>query len=207
MKCDEFVHFYLITHEIVDRKFHFGQIVLFQTNFPIFHKFCSIQQFLLNLARYFFTLYIKRQCSIVCLNGLGFDKTLLHRFSTVLKAISCGNVLDVKAFKNYCYETAELFVSKYEWYPMPTFVHIVLMHGASMVNQFTLPIGWLDEEPVETINKIAKMFRLHHARKTSRLASNKDVFNRLLINSDPYFSSKRPIRSRKVYPLDGDLRS
>jgi len=52
---------------------------------------------------------------------------LLKRFQTILIAISCQLPLDPLLFGDYCRCTAELYVSIYPWYPMPSTLHKVLL--------------------------------------------------------------------------------
>ena len=58
----------------------------------------------------------------------------------------------------------------------------------------------------ESRNKEYQKFRLHHARKCSRSATNEDVFHTLLYTSDPYISSHRKTYeySKSVKALDED---
>lgn len=57
------------------------------------------------------------------------------------------------------------------------------------INQSRWKIGQLSEDAQEARNKDYKRFRLHHARKCSRSATNEDVLHTLLYTSDPYISS------------------
>ena len=74
---------------------------------------------------------------------------------------------------------------------MPPSVHIILIHGASIIKNSPLSIGKLSEEAIETAHKVIRRFRKHHARTASRLQTNEDVFKVLLINSDPKISRIR----------------
>ncbi|XP_076248005.1 uncharacterized protein LOC143187644 [Calliopsis andreniformis] len=85
----------------------------------------------------------------------------------------------------------------YPWYYMPSTVHKLLIHGAEVIQTAALPIGQLSEEAQENRNKDYKTFRLHHARKISRLTTNEDVFHRILESSDPYISHLRPEMKKK----------
>ena len=74
---------------------------------------------------------------------------------------------------------------------MPSSVHKLLIHGAEIINKALLPIGQLSEEAQETKHKDLKKFRNTNTRKISRKATNEDLFNRLLLTSDPYISTIR----------------
>lgn len=60
-----------------------------------------------------------------------------------------------------------------------------------------LPIGQLSEEAAEARNKHFRCYRQDFARKISRESCNQDIFNRLLLTSDPLLSSMRTIKKGK----------
>lgn len=121
----------------------------------------------------------------------------------ILQALSSGIMIDAEKFGNYALETAKLYVEKYKWYYMPSSVHKILIHGKSIINHFAiLPMGQLSEDAQESRNKDYKMYRLHHSRKCSRLATNEDVFKRLLCTSDPYVTSIRKQNQRVFRDLN-----
>lgn len=135
----------------------------------------------------------------------GVDETLIKRFHIILQALSSGLEIDPRKFGNYALETAKLYVEKYSWYCMPSSVHKILIHGESIINHFAvLPIGQLSEDAQESRNKDYKKYRLHHSRKCSRLATNEDIFNRLLYTSDPYVTSFRKPYAKLTKYLDED---
>ena len=86
----------------------------------------------------------------------------------ILAVISSHRNIDVTAFKNYCFDTAHNYVRKYNWYLMPTSLHVLLIHGYQVIQNFSLPMGMLSEEAQESNNKMLKKNREHFARKTSR---------------------------------------
>lgn len=76
---------------------------------------------------------------------------------------------------------------------MPSSVHKILIHGADIIQYFgMLPIGKLSEEASESRNKDFRTYREHHSRKVSRIASNEDILNNLLLSSDPKLALVRP---------------
>lgn len=127
----------------------------------------------------------------------GIDEEVITRFGVILRTLSCGYGIDVRAFEEYALETAKLYVAKYPWYYMPTSVHKILLHGAIIIKEAILPIGQLSEEAQESRNKDLKSFREKHTRKISRTTGNQDLLNRLLITSDPLISSLRQCPPRK----------
>lgn len=150
-----------------------------------------------NTARRFF------YNSCVASDITGVDEELIHRLHIILQVLSSGIMVDAKAFGDYALETARFYVSKYNWYYMPSSVHKILIHGENIIKHFAvLPIGQLSEDAQESRNKDYKKFRLHHARKCSRSATNEDVLHTLLYTSDPYISSIRKTYKRNIQRLD-----
>lgn len=125
------------------------------------------------------------------------DEGFIIRLSTLLKAISSGYEIDCTKFGEYCKETANLYRKLYSWYPMSPTLHKLLDHGEIIVSTAILPLGVLSEEAQEARNKDCRYFRQHHTRKCSRVAGNEDLFQRLLVSSDPYITSLRKIFPKK----------
>ena len=114
-----------------------------------------------NTARRFF------QNAAISTEITGVDENLIHQFHVILQVILSRFDIDDEKFKDYCVNTAHLFVALYPWYYMPTSVHKVLIHGAEIVKYALLPIGQLSEDAYESRNKDIKNFQLHHSRKCS----------------------------------------
>ncbi|KAJ4444993.1 hypothetical protein ANN_06792 [Periplaneta americana] len=73
----------------------------------------------------------------------------------------------------------------------------VMSLRASIVKSALLPIGVLSEEAMESLNKTVRRFRQDHARKTSRITTNCDLFHRLFLASDPLISNLRELPKKK----------
>lgn len=121
----------------------------------------------------------------------GIDVDLIKNIRIILIAVSSGEEIDIIQFKKFAYKTAELFVDKYNWYHMPTTLHKLLIHGHEIINKAILPVGRLSEDAQEAMNKEIRRLRSNHSRKDSRENTLRDVFNGLLIASDPVISSFR----------------
>lgn len=133
----------------------------------------------------------------------GVDGTLIRRLYIILQALSSGIIIDAQKFGEYALETARIYVSKYNWYYMPSSVHKILIHGENIIKYFAVtPIGQLSEDAQESRNKDYRKFRLHHSRKCSRAATNEDVFHTLLYTSDPYITSIRKPYVKNFMELD-----
>lgn len=122
----------------------------------------------------------------------GLDFNLLKKFFVILQTISSGHKIDVAKFKQFTFETAQLYVSLYNWYYMPASVHKLLLHGAEIVQYALVPIGLLSEEAQEANHKLFREYRRNHARKMSRTSNNEDILHSLLLASDPVISDIRP---------------
>lgn len=127
----------------------------------------------------------------------GIDERLIIRFGVILQCLSSGQQLNIKKFEEYCWSTAQLYVHLYEWFYMPPSVHKILIHGPSVVSSFALPIGHLSEEAQESRNKDLKKYRENFTRKSSRIETNTDLFNKLLLSSDPKISGLHEVKRRK----------
>lgn len=133
----------------------------------------------------------------------GVDVRLIHRFSIILAVISSGHEINYERFDEYSKETAKLYVHLYNWYRTPTSVHKILIHGSLAIKHALVPIGQLSEEAQESRNKDYIRFREHHSRKSSRINTNTDLFNFLLITSDPIITGLRSqikVSSTKLPP-------
>ena len=121
----------------------------------------------------------------------GIDKKLIERFSNILCVISCGHYIKEEMFKNYYFETAQMAISLYGWYKMSATVHKLLIHGADIIKSLPLPVGQLSEDVIESAHKEYKTLRQYHSRKTSRINTNTDIFNWMLMSSDPIVTNTR----------------
>ena len=65
-----------------------------------------------------------------------------------------------------------------------------------IISLFTVE-GQLSEEAAEAYNKEYRLMRRDHTRKNSRINTNTDLLNMLLVSSDPYVSSIRKTTIKK----------
>lgn len=130
------------------------------------------------------------------ITGISYD--LIYRLKVILETISSGHEIDSEKYDKYALDTARLYVDLYPWHPMTPTMHKILIHGAVVIKNALLPIGQLSEEAAEARNKHFRAYRQDFARKFSRENCNRDIFNRLLLTSDPLLSSMRSVKSRKL---------
>lgn len=127
----------------------------------------------------------------------GISYELIYTLKVILEAISSGFKIDPVKYEKYASETARVYVDLYDWHPMTPTMHKLLVHGAVIIEKALLPIGQLSEEAAEARNKHFRCYRQDYARKFSRESCNQDIFNRLLLTSDPMLSSMRTVKKRK----------
>ena len=112
-------------------------------------------------------------------------QSLLRNFKIILISLTCQQVLDLEKFETFCFDTANLYMTKYPWFPMPATIHMVLIHAKQILEDSVLQAGYFGEEASEARNKIYKRDREFHARKNSRINNLEDIFNRAMGTSDP----------------------
>lgn len=122
------------------------------------------------------------------------DFNFIYRLKVILETISSGHKIDTQKFDDYAMATARLYCDLYGWHPMTPTMHKILIHGGEIIENALLPIGQLSEEAAEARNKHFRLYRENYARKFSRENCNFDVYNRLLLSSDPLLSSMRQIK-------------
>jgi len=140
---------------------------------------------------------------------LGLDCQLLCNFKTILIALSIQLPIDPTKFEKLCNSTAETYVKHYSWYPMPSTLHKILMHGADIISTSMLPVGILGEEASEARNKDYKNFRQFYSRKHDRKSNLADVFHRTMDTSDVIISSmslQMRLRQKKLLPIPKEVK-
>lgn len=152
-----------------------------------------------NTARTFF------KCSKDVSKITGLKEHLIERCRTICQCLSSGYEIDTVKFKEYSKDTARELIKEYPWYYLPPSVHKVLIHGDLVIEQGLVSIGELSEEAAESNNKNIKNFRLNHTRKMTRIATNTDLLQRLLLNSDPYITNMRQISKPKKPQLPEEV--
>lgn len=135
----------------------------------------------------------------------GVDKGLILKFSIILRVLASGCHIDLGKFRELLLETRQLYISLYDWYYMPSSVHKVLLHACEIIGSFSLPIGQLSEDALESRHKEVRKNRLLHTRKCSRINSNKDLMRVLLLTSEPLISSMRKVTTKRSVRVDTEV--
>lgn len=132
----------------------------------------------------------------------GINEQLISKLGLVLRIIASGKQINIDKFDILTKQTRDLYLEHYNWYYMPSTLHKLLVHGKDIIANFDLPIGNLSEEALEASHKEIRKNRLTHTRKTSRVHSNQDLINILLLTSDPLISSLRKTTSKNTRKSD-----
>lgn len=135
----------------------------------------------------------------------GLDVTIIKNFDVLLRTLCSGFEINLVEFNKLCLETRRLYLSLYSWYYMPATVHKLLIHSTEVVKTAIVPIGQLSEEAQEARNKDCRRFREHNTRKCSRLVTNRDLLNMLIITSDPLINSLREVPKKKSNKLCAEV--
>lgn len=122
---------------------------------------------------------------------LEIDERIVKGLFILCQVLNSHSRINVIKFKQFCDYFSKLYVELYPWYPIPPSLHKILAHGNLVIDSFDIPIGQLSEEAMEASHKHFKDFRQNHSRKFSRVATNADVMNWLLLASDPLINSNR----------------
>ena len=88
---------------------------------------------------------------------------------------------------------------------MPVSLHKMLMHGSQVIESLCIPVGHASEEGLEGTHKILRNARENHTCKKSRIRSNTDLMNWLLLISDPVLAGFRRKREHKIQQLPSDV--
>lgn len=120
---------------------------------------------------------------------LGIPQWFLDDIYIILVVLSCGLPVDVNKFGDFCMSLATKYVQYFNWYPMTVTLHKILVHGKDIIRNSAVPIGLLSEQAGEARNKFWRSDREHHARKSDRIKTITDLFNRALLTSDPFISN------------------
>lgn len=129
-------------------------------------------------------------------NILGVDERIVKKLHFVCHMLNSHNPLNHILFKGFCDELMALYIELYPWYPIPTSLHKILVHGHSIIDSFVIPIGQLSEEALESCHKYIKDCRRSHCRMFSRQNIMEDIMHWLLLTKEQFenYGRKKPTR-------------
>lgn len=121
----------------------------------------------------------------------GISMDLLQKVNIILMAINSKHKVNATKFGEYSTKVSKLLLELYPWKEMTPTVHKILCHGKVIIEHNILPLGELTEEPQESRNRDFKHIHQFSSRKCSRQSQNEDIFNNLILSSDPVLSTIR----------------
>ena len=90
---------------------------------------------------------------------LGLNEDLIARSKVLSQAMSRGFDIYTEKFRLYSLDLANPYIKLCAWYPMPTSIHVILIHGHALIKASPLPIGKLSEDAQEARNKGIRRYR------------------------------------------------
>ena len=115
---------------------------------------------------------------------LDIDENVLSMYSELLECFTSFNQQDPEEYLKKSVVFDRYFKEKFPWANYTPTVHKVVAHGALIIMANPLPLGFMTEEPIESMIREIREIRLKFARKNSRKNNLEDVFNFLNMKSD-----------------------
>ena len=115
--------------------------------------------------------------------------------SVILRVFNSSQEVESEKMDVLCKQTYELILTAFPWASITPSLHKILAHSTELIRDCNDGYGLKEysEEAVEACNKLIRRYREHLSRKNSFSLNIRDVFVRLLSQSDPLFSSYRRV--------------
>lgn len=136
---------------------------------------------------------------------LNLDEKFVASCKVILQTMTSGFAVHIEKFRVYCLDVAKRYFELYSWYPMPTLVHTILIHGYAIIEMSVLPIEQLSEDAQEARNNDICRYRENFSRKCTREKTMSAVFRRLLASSDPQITNFQKLKIKNSAPLPSDV--
>ena len=116
-----------------------------------------------------------------------------NNLSAILRIYNCSHEIQTDKLESLSKETYELILTSFPWANITPSLHKLLAHCTELIRECNNGYGLKEysEEALESCNKLIRRFREHLSRKNSFTSNIRDVFTRLLSQSDPVLSSYR----------------
>ena len=127
-------------------------------------------------------------------NDLRDPISRLHtNLSVILRIYNSNQAIDTEKLENLCKDTYEFILITFPWANITPSLHRLLAHSPELIRDCNDGYGLknFSEEAVEACNKLIRRYREHLARKVSFTANARDIFVRLLSQSDPILANFR----------------
>ena len=119
--------------------------------------------------------------------------TMLTNISVILRIFNSNQEIQTDKLDTLCKETYELILTKFSWASITPSLHKLIAHCTELIRDCNDNRGFksFSEEGLEVCNKPIRRYREHLSRKNSFSTNIRDVFIRLLSQSDPLPASYR----------------
>ena len=140
-------------------------------------------------------------------------QTIHTNLGAILRVYNSSHKLDVCKLDSICKETYMYIVNNFPWVSITPSLHKLLAHSTELISSFNHGssstqrnglsstqrngLKLYSEECIEPLNKYVRSFRDKLARKTSFEHNVRDIFVRLITQSDPVLLSIRRNSSKK----------
>ncbi|KAI6658670.1 hypothetical protein LOD99_11016 [Oopsacas minuta] len=140
-----------------------------------------------------------RQCFLIKNNFIYWVSTLISEdmrepinslhsnLSVLLSIFNCTHAVDTDKLNSLCRDTYESILSNFPWVNVTPSLNRLLAHFTELIRDCNGGFGLknFSEEAVEAYNKLIRKYREHLVRKISLTTNSRDIFARLLSQSDP----------------------
>lgn len=153
-----------------------------------------------NAGREFFTNKFVETLKVLVKEKYHFDLFNLHEnLSTILRIVSCQQMVNIEMFRDLCEETNLLIAEKYPWAKINHTLHGLIHHSCELIElNGCCGLGALSEECLKAANKDIRRYLELYSRKTCPVSQLTDVMNRLLERSNPkVINEKRLMMCKK----------
>ena len=119
--------------------------------------------------------------------------------AVILRVFNCDELIDIDKFSTLCKDTYQLIIDTFPWVSITPTLHKVLAHSPELIERFNGGRGLksFSEEGLEACHKYIRRYREQLARKISFEANLKDVFVRLISQSNVFSFYQRKLIASK----------
>ena len=111
----------------------------------------------------------------------------------MLRIYNSDRKINTEILDIVCKDTYEYIVIRFPWANITPTLHKLLAHSSELIRTCSNSHGLkvFSEEAVEVSNKLIRRYRENLARKMSFSLNTRDIFIRLMCNSDPVLNVHR----------------
>ena len=129
--------------------------------------------------------------------------------SVILRIYNSNREVNTDRLESQCKDTYESIIFHFKWVNITPYLHKILAHSSELIKACNSSHGLKDlsEEAVEVCNKLIRKYREHLGRKFSFSLNMRDIFIRLVCNTDPVLNTfRRNIKCKKCADSDYSCR-